>query len=318
MSASASATGAVDIGGTKIAVGAIDASGRVLGRAHTPTSAAEGFDAAMGRIADLLDTVRANAGIEIGGIGIGCTGPVDPLSGKIGRVEFLPGWQGANPVATLAGRFGVDVAMENDADAAVLGEWQWGAGRGRRHFICVTIGTGIGGGIVLNGALYRGVGGAHPEIGHHVIDDSGPLCYCGARGCWEVLASGPAIAARARKNLPQDYPQRAEMTAAELCARARRGDAPAQAEVALAGRYLGLGIANLISLYTPDAIVLSGSVMESADLFMPAIRSVVRSHCTQVPSDLVEIGVAALGSEAPLIGAAAVWRHRYEEGMRPC
>jgi glucokinase len=315
-------TGAVDIGGTKIAVGAIDASGRVLGRADTPTAAGEGFDAAMARVVNLLTGVCTDTGIELCGIGIGCTGPVDPLSGKIGEVEFLPGWRGANPVATLAGRFNVDVAMENDADAAVLGEWQWGAGRGRRNFICVTIGTGIGGGIVLNGALYRGVGGAHPEIGHHVIDDSGPLCYCGARGCWEVLASGPAITAHARANLPHDYPQRDAMTAAELCARARGGERQAQAEVARAGRYLGIGIANLISLYTPDAIVLSGSVMESADLFMPAIRAVVQSHCTQVPYDQVEIGVAALGNEAPLIGAAAVWRHRYSGanpgGLRPC
>jgi glucokinase len=316
MSGSAAATGAVDIGGTKIAVGAIDASGRVLGRADTPTAAREGFDAAMTRIAELLNKVRSSAGIELCGIGIGCTGPVDPLSGEIGQVEFLPGWQGANPVATLSGRFGLDVAMENDADAAVLGELQWGAGRGRRNLICVTIGTGIGGGIVLNGALYRGVGGAHPEIGHHVIDDSGPLCYCGARGCWEVLASGPAIAAHARASLPPDYPQRDELTAADLCERARRGDALARGEVARAGRYLGIGVANLISLYTPDAIVLSGSVMDSADLFMPTIRAVVRSNCSQVPANLVEIDVAALGSEAPLIGAAAVWRHRYPGGLQ--
>ena len=314
----AAATGAVDIGGTKIAVGAIDAAGRVLGREDTPTAAGEGFDAAMSRIARLLNNVSANAGIKLDGIGIGCTGPVDPLSGTIGEVEFLPGWNGANPVTTLADRFGVEVAMENDADAAALAELQWGAGRGRRNLICVTIGTGIGGGIVLNGALYRGVGGAHPEIGHHVIDDSGPQCYCGARGCWEVLASGPAIAAHARAALPPDDVQRATLTAAELCARARRGDALAQREVARAGRYLGIGVANLISLYTPDAIVLSGSVMESADLFMPAIRAVVRSHCTQVPAKLVEIDVAALGNEAPLIGAAAVWRHRFSGGARPC
>jgi len=311
-------TGAIDIGGTKIAVGAIDASGRVLGRADTPTSARGGFEAAMLRIGDLLDTVRSSVGVELCGIGIGCTGPVDPLSGKIGQVEFLPGWQGANPVATLAGRFGLSVALENDADAAVLGELQWGAGRGRRNLICVTIGTGIGGGIVLNGALYRGVGGAHPEVGHHVIDDSGPVCYCGARGCWEVLASGPAIAARARAALPANDSQRNTLTAAELCARARRGDTQAKAEVARAGRYLGIGIANLITLYAPDAIVLSGSVMESSDLFMPVIREVVRHQCTQVPADQVELAVAALGNEAPLIGAAAAWRHRYPGGTRPC
>jgi glucokinase len=311
-------TGAVDIGGTKIAVGAIDASGRVLGRADTPTSAREGFDLAMGRVGDLLNSVRASVGVELCGIGVGCTGPVDPRSGEIGQVEFLPGWQGANPVATLAGRFGLSVALENDADAAVLGELQWGAGRGRRHLICVTIGTGIGGGIVLNGALYRGVGGAHPEIGHHVIDASGPQCYCGARGCWEVLASGTAIAAHAHTAMPADDPQRAALTTAELCARARRGDALAKAEVARAGRYLGIGVANLITLYAPEAIVLSGSVMESADLFMPLIREVVRTHCTQVPADQVELAVALLGNEAPLIGAAAVWQHRYPGGTRPC
>ncbi len=311
-------TGAVDIGGTKIAVGAIDAAGRVLGRAETPTAAEQGFDSAMGRVGDLLASIRASTGMEFCGIGVGCTGPVDPLSGEIGQVEFLPGWHGANPVATLAERLGLSVAMENDADAAVLGELQWGAGRGRRHLICVTIGTGIGGGIVLNGALYRGVGGAHPEIGHHVIDAAGPLCYCGARGCWEVLASGPAIAARARAAMPADDPQRGTLTAADLCARARRGDALAKAEVARAGRYLGIGIANLITLYAPEAIVLSGSVMESADLFMPVIRAVVRAHCTQVPADQVELAVAALGNEAPLIGAAAVWRHRYPGATRPC
>jgi glucokinase len=318
VAASRVATGAVDIGGTKIAVGAIDGAGRVLGRAEMPTAAEDGFDSAMGRVGDLLINVCTSTGIELGGIGIGCTGPVDPGSGEIGRVEFLPGWQGANPVAMLADRFGLRVALENDADAAALGELQWGAGRGRRHLICVTIGTGIGGGIVLNGALHRGVGGAHPEIGHHVIDDSGPLCYCGARGCWEVLASGPAIAARARATLPADDPQRNTLTAAELCARARRGDALAGAEVARAGRYLGIGVANLITLYAPDAIVLSGSVMDSADLFMPVIREVVRSNCTQVPAAQVELAVATLGSEAPLIGAAAAWRHRYPEGARPC
>ncbi|HVO00187.1 MAG TPA: ROK family protein [Steroidobacteraceae bacterium] len=314
----AAATGAVDIGGTKIAVAAVDASGRVLARADTPTAAAEGFDAAMGRVAQLLGSVSAGGGIELDGIGIGCTGPVDPIRGEIGEVGFLPGWRGANPVKKLAERFHVDVAMENDADAAVLGELQWGAGRGRRNLICVTIGTGIGGGIVLNGALYRGVGGAHPEIGHHVIDDSGPQCYCGARGCWEVLASGPAIAAHARAALPSDDPQREGLTAAGLCARARRGDPLAQSEVARAGRYLGIGIANLVSLFTPDAIVLSGSVMESADLFMPTIRAVVRSQCTQVPADRTDIGLAALGNEAPLIGAAAVWRHRHRGDSRPC
>lgn len=318
MSISNTATGAVDIGGTKIAVGVIDAAGKVLARAETPTAARDGFEAALARIVTLLDAARTGAGVEICGIGIGCTGPVDPRSGAIGKVEFLPGWEGCNPAARLAAQSGLPVALENDADAAVLGELRWGAGRSRRSLICVTIGTGIGGGIVVNGALYRGVGGSHPEIGHHVIDDSGPQCYCGARGCWEALASGPAIAARALREVPADYPHRAGLTTAGLCDLARRGDAVASREIARAGRYLGIGIANLVTLYTPEAIVLSGSVMDSADLFMPVIRAVVRNNCTQVPAAEVALLPAALGSDAPLIGAGAAWRHRYDRDQRPC
>lgn len=151
--------------------------------------------------------------------------------------------------------------------------------------------------------------------------------HSGPGGAWQrwllLIAAGcalqcPAIAARVRAALPATDPQRATLTAADLCARARRGDALARTEVVPTGRYLGLGIANLITLYAPEAIVLSGSVMESADLFMPEIREVVRSNCTQVPADRVELTVAALGNEAPLIGVAAVWLHRYPGGTRPC
>jgi glucokinase len=244
------------------------------------------------------------------GIGIGCTGPVDPRSGEIGEVDFLPGWRGRNPVAELAKRYPVEVAMENDADAAVLGELAWGAGRERRNLISVTVGTGIGGGIVLDGALYRGVGGSHPEVGHHVIDASGPECSCGSRGCWEACARGPEIAARVLREAPAHYPHRAGLTAQRVCELAREGDAVATTEVAREGRYLGIGIANLVTLFVPEIIVLSGSVMESADLFLPIIRETVRSGCGLVPADSVQITTSALGRHAGLIGAGAVWHHR--------
>jgi hypothetical protein len=187
-------TGGVDIGGTKIAVGAIDRAGRLLAREETPTAAARGFTDAMERVAAMLARVRAQLDRPMQGVGIGCTGPVDPVRGTIGNVDFLPGWQGANPVATLAARLQLPVAMENDADAAALAEAAWGAGRGRKTLIGVTVGTGIGAGILLNGAIYRGVDGAHPEIGHHVIDGA---CTCGARGCREALAAArPSRACR--------------------------------------------------------------------------------------------------------------------------
>lgn len=311
MGAHQGVVGAVDIGGTKIAVGAIDASGAALAKCEQPTEAADGFDAAMTRIAAMLESVRARAGVELCGIGIGCSGPVNPMSGEIGSVEFLASWRGCNPVIRLASHFELTVAMENDADAAALAELECGAGRGKRNLICVTIGTGIGGGIVLNGALYRGVGGAHPEIGHHVIESSGPPCYCGAKGCWEVLARGPAIAARAALDAPADYPHRERLTANGVCELAREGDALARREIEREGHYLGVGVANLVTLYAPDVIALSGSVMKSADLFMPTIRAIVLRSCGLVPAASVEVLPAALGSDAPLIGAAAAWRHRY-------
>jgi glucokinase len=303
--------GAVDIGGTKIAVGAIEASGKVLAKEVDATEAGGGFEAAMQRVAAMLEAVSARAGVQLCGIGIGCTGPVNPLSGEIGSVEFLAEWRGCNPVVRLASHFGLTVAMENDADAAALGELQWGAGRGKRHLICVTVGTGIGGGIVLNGALYRGVGGAHPEIGHHVIEASGPACYCGAHGCWEVLARGPAIAARYADDAPSDDPSRPRLSARGVCELARQGDARARREIEREGHYLGVGIANLITLFAPEVIALSGSVMNNADLFMPTIRAVVQRSCGLVPAAAVELSPAALGNDAPLIGAAAAWTHRF-------
>src|SRR4029078_5069730 len=135
----------------------------------------------------------------------------------MGVVENLGEWGGCNPVKRLARHFGLTVAMENDADAAALGEWRWGAAQGKSHAIGIPVGTGIGGGIVINKALYRGVHGAHPEIGHHTIEASGPRCYCGAHGCWEVLASGPAIAAPGGQETPPAYPPRAPLGRRERC-----------------------------------------------------------------------------------------------------
>jgi glucokinase len=310
MAAGAVVTGAVDIGGTKIAVGAIDASGRVVAKEQTPTAAADGFEAAMTKVASLLERVCSRTGTPMQGIGIGCTGPVDPFTGEIGVVDFLPGWQGCNPVSDLSKRFKLDVAMENDADAAALAEARWGAGRGKGTLIYVTVGTGIGGGIVVNQVLYRGAGGAHPELGHHVIDDSGPPCSCGARGCWEVLARGPAMAQRVLSEAPHDYPYRDALTAETVCMLARQGDPIAIREVAREGRYLGIGVANLVTLFAPEVVVLGGGVMSSADLFLPAIHASVQRSCGLIPTDRVEVVTSSLGGDAPLIGAAGVWLQR--------
>jgi glucokinase len=306
--------GAVDIGGTKIAVGMVTESGQVLARKESPTDTAS-YANGLSTIGGLLRETAQIAGVEITGIGIGSTGPVDPFTGKFGEVDFLPGWRGQNPVEDLARMFRVQVALENDADAAALAEAGWGAGKNKSRLIYVTVGTGIGGGIVFDGHLYRGVGGAHPELGHQVIDPAGPLCSCGFRGCWESLAAGPAMVAWLDANAPADYPHREHLTAERICQLARQDDALAQQAVEREGYYLGLGVANLINLFTPDLIVLSGSLMKSAQLFLDGIRRVICRGCRFVPFEKTELALASLGEDSNLIGAARVWHDGIQHGV---
>lgn len=304
--------GAVDIGGTKIAVGMVDDNGKVLSRMEAPTDPNRYSDS-VELIAHMLRRTAQRAGAQITGIGIGSTGPVDPMRGEFGDVDFLPGWRGKSPVKDLATVFNVSAALENDGDAAALAEAGWGAGRNRKRLIYITVGTGIGGGIIIEGQLYRGVEGAHPEVGHQVIDPAGPQCTCGFHGCWESLAAGPAMVAWLERNAPADYPHRPGITAKRICELALEGDALAQQAVETEAFYLGMGLANLINLFTPDAIVLSGSVMRSASLFMDRIRALIRSGCRFVPAEKTELTLASLGDDTNLIGAARVWHYRFSQ-----
>jgi glucokinase len=222
-------------------------------------------------------------------------------------VNTLPGWVGWNPVADLSNVFGVSAALENDADAAALGEARWGVGRGKSSLIGITVGTGIGAGIILNGEVYRGADGSHPEIGHHIVEPSGPLCTCGAYGCWESLASGPALEQwYTEHNLDE------VRSGKDICDLARSGNAGAQSAVNRMAKYLGLGISNVVSMFMPEVIALSGGVMQNSDLFLDRIRAVVLKNSRLVPAARCEIVVSSLGSDAGLIGAAQVWRSRFE------
>jgi len=312
--------GAVDIGGTKIAVGIVDDAGKVLAKLETPTEAGRAYPDGLRHIARMLREAGQKAGRELSGVGIGSTGWVYPNTGEFGDVDFLPGWKGCNPVKDLEREFGVRVALENDGDAAALGEAAWGAGKGKSRLIYVTVGTGIGGGIILDGQLYRGADKAHPEVGHHVIDASGLQCTCGFRGCWEALATGPAMAAwfnekaanakAAKARKARAKRQRAEaLSAKEIFALAERGDKLARDAVAREAHYLGLGLANLINLFVPNVIVMGGSIMKSMRL--EDLRKVIAQGCRFVPFEKTELALASLGEDANLIGAAQVWHHRF-------
>jgi glucokinase len=274
----------------------LDRNGRILAHRESPSGPELALPEGLALIIAMLQATSREAGGELEGIGVGCTGPVDPLNGTLERIEFLPSWEGCHLTAELQEAFGVTAFLENDADAAALGELAWGAGKDAKRFIYLTISTGIGVGLVFDGRLYRGVEGAHPEIGHHVIDPSGPQCSCGAHGCWESLASGPALAARAGLS-----------SALAVCRAAETGDPAACLAVEQQAYYLGLGFANLITLFVPDMIAVGGGVMHSRHLFWDKILQTIRENCGLVPFEKTRLFPARLGADAGLAGAAQVW-----------
>lgn len=299
--------GAVDIGGTKIAVGTVDEDGKVLASRECPTEVCKGLEDGLSWIIRMLHEAASETGESMAGLGIGCTGPVHAREGTLGRVKFLPGWDGANLVGELSRAFGTSAAIENDANAAALGEWAWGTGIGTCKFLLVTVGTGIGVGVILDGKLYRGVNDSHPELGHHAIDPCGPVCFCGARGCWESLASGAAMENWAESN----HPEGKHLSAEQLCINAGKGDPFAQAAVRRTAHNLGIGLANLVTLFAPEMIALGGGLMQSRQLFWSTIQETIQTNCGLVPHKDVKLMPSKLGAMTGLIGAARVWVQRY-------
>jgi glucokinase len=294
--------GAIDVGGTKIAVGLVNIAGQVVARSEAPSTGLMSYATAVAYLSSELGRLARAHSATLKGIGIGLTGRIDRRSGLLTENEFLPDWGRHDLTGDLSRMLGVEAAIENDADAAALGEARWGAGQGCGVFLYVTVSTGIGGGLVVDGKVYRGSAGWHPEIGHMVISDKPTTCYCGASGCWEQLACGPALAAWYHAQGGQ------ALTTAEICALARLGEPLAVRTIAHGGDWMGRGLANLINLFAPERIALGGGVMRSWDLFEPHARAVIETACSfMVPHALTEIVTARLGDDAPLAGAAAVW-----------
>jgi glucokinase len=295
--------GAVDIGGTKIAVGLVDESGQLAASTSLPTRPHQDYSESLAEVIRVLERLAQEYESVLHGIGIGTTGRLNP-DGSLQPNQFLPTWSNQHPSKDISNHFGITTAIENDADAAALAEYQWGAGCGVKSLIYVTVGTGIGGGIILDGKLYRGVDGCHPELGHHVVDPSGPPCFCGANGCWERMASGTALAEWARKHGGDP-----EWDARMVCDLAEQGNQVATRAVSQVAYYLGIGLANLITNFTPDMITLGGGLMQRWDLFQAQAEQVIQQHCGLVPWQKTRLVPSQL--EHPgLAGAAAVWFHR--------
>jgi glucokinase len=314
----------IDLGGTSVRAGVVDAQANILARRQVPIEAKKGPQAGIERIIQLITDLLHEAGdLPLAGIGIGATGPIDPINGVINNPYTLPSWDNVPITAAIQSHFQLPVILENDADAAALGEFWAGAGKGVSHLYAVTVGTGIGTAFIQNGAIYRGLNGVHPEGGHHIVDPTQALCYCGAHGCWESLASGTAIAEQARKRLPA-YPDTlilqmsnqdpSQITSKKVAEAAMLNDPLALEVIHRAARYLALGLINIITLFVPQVIVLSGGVMNNPGLFMPVIEETIQQHNTMVPASQVKILPAALGDQAGLYGAACAILQKIKNG----
>jgi glucokinase len=287
----------VDVGGTKIAAGLVDAEGRVEGRAERPTV----LDSQETLLAELDSVVTELLDDDVAAIGFGIPSTIDQRAGRVVSSVHIP-LADLDFRARMHDRFSLPVAIDNDANAAAIGEWKVGAGRGVRDMVMLTLGTGIGGGLILDGKPYRGSVGAGAELGHMVLSYGGEACGggCDGHGHFEQLASGRAADREAEEVLG------AGSEAPDLVAAARDGNEAALHALHELGRRLGAGIGSLVNVFNPELVVIGGGFADALDLMLEAAQEVVAEEALPPGRDLVRIVPAELGPDAGLVGAAFV------------
>ena len=307
----------VDVGGTKVLGGVVDENGKVLARARRDTPRQGGADLTQA-IADVAAELRA--GFEIVAVGISAAGFVSSDRKTMLATPNIAGWNGVNLDAALGTLIGLPLVIENDANAAAWGEARFGAGVDENHLVLLTIGTGIGGGVVLDGQLYRGAFGIAAEFGHMRVVPEGHLCGCGARGCFEQYASGNALLRHAREaisgspEMARNLLSRGDGTVAGLTGKhitqaAREGDAVALAAFNTTAQWLGAGIASLAVILDPACVIIGGGVIDAGEILLTPTRVAVERYMPfsgKHPSP--KIIAAQLGNEAGLVGVADLAR----------
>ncbi|OFX16462.1 MAG: hypothetical protein A2Z18_07670 [Armatimonadetes bacterium RBG_16_58_9] len=304
----------IDIGGTKTIVGVGDRRGNILASRRIDTPGSMGPERALAAIKTAAREVIDQVGGEVGSIGIACGGPLDRETGILDAVPNLPGWKGISLTKEFSDEFGLPACVDNDATAAALGEYMFGAGRGCSDMVYMNCSTGIGGGIIIGGKPYRGCNGNAGEFGHQKISPDGPPCPCGDRGCLEAFASGTSIARFAREGLAQapgsllwKWVSTPDDVTAELVAKATaEGDEFASGIWYEAMRNYGIGVANVVNALNPRLVVLAGGVTKAGDLMFEPVRKVVAERAMRLLAEAVEIVPAANGDMMGLMGAFAL------------
>ncbi|MEU6341804.1 MULTISPECIES: ROK family transcriptional regulator [unclassified Streptomyces] len=293
----------VDFGHSHLRVAVGNLAHQVLAEQSEPfdvdTEASEGFDRAEQLVTRLIESTGVGADKVIG-VGLGVPGPIDVETGTLGSTAILPGWGGLNPRQELAERLGMPVQVDNDANLGALGELVWGSGRGVKDLAYIKVASGVGAGLVMDGRIYRGPGGTAGEIGHITLDESGPVCRCGNRGCLETFTAARYVLELLRGSHGPD------LTPARMVQLAREGDPGCRRVIGDVGRHVGMGVASLANLLNPSRVVLGGDLAEAGELVLGPIRESVARYAIPSAARRLSVVSGALGGRAEVLGALAL------------
>ena len=303
----------IDVGGTNVKIALVDDKGSILYSNSVPTRAEMGYEYTVNNIKQAIkDLITETKVSHIEGIGFDFPGQIDYKNGIVRLAPNIPGWVNIPIAQIIEDEFKIPTRIDNDVHCAALGELNFGAGKGCENFICMTVGTGIGSGIVINGKLVRGASNAAGELGHIKLQmHEGPLCGCGDYVCLEAFASGPSIVAMAEEYIKggkstkfREMANRGEITPFVVAEAAKQGDPVARRIFTRVGEYIGFGLSSVVNLLNPEKIIIGGGVADAGDILLDPIRETIKKRSMVVAGSAVEVVPAKLGNTAGVIGAS--------------
>ena len=304
----------IDVGGTNIKIALVNEDGQILYSNSIPTHAEMGYEYTVNSMKEAIKVLLKETNLEaknIEGLGFGFPGQIDCLNGIVRLAPNIPGWVNVPIASIMEKEFGIPTRVDNDVRTATLGELNYGAGVGCQNLVCITVGTGIGSGLVINGKLVRGASNAAGELGHIKLNiEGGPLCGCGDRGCLEAYASGPSIVAMAEDYIKGGKSTRyrelanPEITPYIVSVAAQEGDPVANQIFKIIGEYIGMGLTSVVNLLNPEKIIIGGGVAAAGDILFNPIKETIAKRAMTIQKEAVEIVPAQLGNNAGVIGAS--------------